>query len=239
MEHLPIITSKEAEILKWHHAGKNHTWISDKFNISIPEIRTLILKTAKGYTIEGDNMEKVCSCISFKDNEIEESVAKIEEHIKEGKELSGIIYNEKDASESPCLRITGTNLTFSKGIIGALNEEQRTKYCPSTTDIDRPKVRERIEKMRELMKSSKKEDLSGTKKGIEDYIAYQKGQEAANHYIYQVKKGIIKPDELPENSYRKDTPPSWRSWNQGFEEEIMMKIKGLPREAQEFLKRFF
>lgn len=59
-----------------------------------------------------------------------------------GEELSGIVIDEERARTSPCIRIDGTNLVFSKGIIGTLNKEQREKYCPtiitkppSTSDV--------------------------------------------------------------------------------------------------------
>jgi len=42
----------------------------------------------------------------------------------------GIVVDEEKAKKSPCYRVDGTNLVFSEGIIGALNEEQKEKYCP-------------------------------------------------------------------------------------------------------------
>ena len=45
-------------------------------------------------------------------------------------EYEGIVVNEEKAKASPCYRIDGTNLVFSKGIVGALSREQVEKYCP-------------------------------------------------------------------------------------------------------------
>jgi DNA-binding CsgD family transcriptional regulator len=38
---------KEKEILKWHYAGKKHSWIADKFGVSKKDIEELILKVGK------------------------------------------------------------------------------------------------------------------------------------------------------------------------------------------------
>ena len=57
--------------------------------------------------------------------------AKNEEFDKEEyEEYEGIVVNEEKAKTSPCYRIDGTNLVFSKGIVGALSREQVEKYCP-------------------------------------------------------------------------------------------------------------
>jgi hypothetical protein len=45
-------------------------------------------------------------------------------------DYEGIVVDEKVAKESPCYQIDDTDLVFSKGIIGALNDEQKKKYCP-------------------------------------------------------------------------------------------------------------
>lgn len=49
---LPQITQKEYEILKEHWAGKRHTFICRKHNITKPQLYDLIEKTANGYTIK-------------------------------------------------------------------------------------------------------------------------------------------------------------------------------------------
>jgi len=37
----------------------------------------------------------------------------------------GIVVNEELAKKSPCYKVDGTNLVFSKGIVGALSDEQK------------------------------------------------------------------------------------------------------------------
>jgi hypothetical protein len=51
-----------------------------------------------------------------------------------GGELGGIVYDEGIARATPCKCIelgSGSELCFSKGIIGALDKNQRLLYCPS------------------------------------------------------------------------------------------------------------
>lgn len=49
---------------------------------------------------------------------------------EEYEEYEGIVVNEEKAKTSPCYRIDGTNLVFSKGIVGALSRDQIERYCP-------------------------------------------------------------------------------------------------------------
>ena len=51
-KHLPKISKVEAEILKWHHAGKRHSWIENHYDITMPKLHDLILETARGYRVE-------------------------------------------------------------------------------------------------------------------------------------------------------------------------------------------
>ncbi len=36
------------EILKWHYAGKDHTWIMNKYNVSKAQIMDMVEKAGKG-----------------------------------------------------------------------------------------------------------------------------------------------------------------------------------------------
>jgi len=88
-------------------------------------------------------MAKVCKCVTLKTEELENF---------EG-ELGGIVVNEFEALISPCEHIKGTNLYYSKGIIGALNQEQIEKYCKrGIIEIERPEVVKRHEKWKEAVK---------------------------------------------------------------------------------------
>ncbi len=49
-------------------------------------------------------------------------------------DFEGIVIDEERAKSSPCYRVNGTNLIFSKGIVGALSKEQIEKYCPTITE---------------------------------------------------------------------------------------------------------
>ncbi len=51
-EELPVISERDYEILKWHCAGKKHTWIAKKFKVSLSYIRELLMKTGKGYIVK-------------------------------------------------------------------------------------------------------------------------------------------------------------------------------------------
>ena len=48
----PTIGIKDHEILKWHCAGKRHSWIAKKFNVSREYIRELLNETANGYEVK-------------------------------------------------------------------------------------------------------------------------------------------------------------------------------------------
>lgn len=51
-EEIPTISRKDFEILKWHWAGKPHSWIMEKYNVSREYIHDLILKTSKGFRLK-------------------------------------------------------------------------------------------------------------------------------------------------------------------------------------------
>jgi len=48
----PTIGIKDYEILKWHCAGKRHSWIAKKFNVSREYIDKLIRETSNGYEVK-------------------------------------------------------------------------------------------------------------------------------------------------------------------------------------------
>ena len=60
----------------------------------------------------------------------------------------GIIVNEALAKTTPCRCIEyrpGKKLCFSKGIIGALSDEQEEIYCPTTEKLESPGMEKRLE----------------------------------------------------------------------------------------------
>lgn len=59
----------------------------------------------------------------------------------------GIVVNEVVAKTSPCRCIEyrpGKKLCFSKGIIGALSDEQEEIYCPTTVPLESPGLERRM-----------------------------------------------------------------------------------------------
>lgn len=77
-----------------------------------------------------NQIKLVCSVVQYSKNEERE-----EERADSGP-FEGIVVDEDRAKITPCYRINGTNLIFSKGIIGALSKEQVEKYCPEI--IEKP-----------------------------------------------------------------------------------------------------
>ena len=60
----------------------------------------------------GGSSPMVCKCVT----------------LSEDNELSGIAVNEQLARQTPCHNAKG-KLAFSRGIVGALSEEDKQKYC--------------------------------------------------------------------------------------------------------------
>lgn len=60
----------------------------------------------------------------------------------------GIVVDEALAKATPCRCIEyrpGKKLCFSKGIIGALSDEQEKIYCPTTVPLESPRLERRLE----------------------------------------------------------------------------------------------
>lgn len=60
----------------------------------------------------------------------------------------GIVVDEALARATPCRCLEyrpGKKLCFSKGIIGALSDEQEEIYCPTTVPLDSPGLERRLE----------------------------------------------------------------------------------------------
>jgi len=51
MNEKPKISLRDYEILKWHCAGRKHSWIARKYKVSRKYIDELIRKTAGGFDI--------------------------------------------------------------------------------------------------------------------------------------------------------------------------------------------
>lgn len=86
-------------------------------------------------------------------------------------ELDGIVVSEELAKISPCTRIKDTNLVFTKGVVGALSKEQRDKYCPSITEVEREEFRKRTVRWSRAVKTCKErtKHLTGADR-VKSYI---------------------------------------------------------------------
>lgn len=72
----------------------------------------------------------------------------------------GIVVNEATAMASPCRCIEyrpGKKLCFSKGIVGALSDEQEKIYCPTTEKLESPGLEKRLEGWMESVGTCKAE----------------------------------------------------------------------------------
>ncbi len=72
----------------------------------------------------------------------------------------GIVVDEPLAKASPCRCIEyrpGKKLCFSKGIIGALSDDQEKIYCPTTVPLESPGLERRMESWMESVETCKAE----------------------------------------------------------------------------------
>jgi len=72
----------------------------------------------------------------------------------------GIVVNEATAMVSPCRCIEyrpGKKLCFSKGIIGALSDEQEAIYCPVTEELESPGLEKRLKDWMDAVETCKAE----------------------------------------------------------------------------------
>ena len=72
----------------------------------------------------------------------------------------GIVVNEATAMASACRCVQyrpGKKLCFSKGIIGALSDEQETIYCPVTEKLESPGLEKRLQDWMDSVETCKAE----------------------------------------------------------------------------------
>lgn len=72
----------------------------------------------------------------------------------------GIVVNEATAMTSPCRCIEyrpGKKLCFSRGIIGALSDEQEAIYCPVTEELESPRLEKRLKDWMDAVETCKAE----------------------------------------------------------------------------------
>jgi len=72
----------------------------------------------------------------------------------------GIVVNEATAMASPCRCVEyrpGKKLCFSRGIIGALSDEQETIYCPITEKLESLGLEKRLKDWMDAVETCKAE----------------------------------------------------------------------------------
>lgn len=72
----------------------------------------------------------------------------------------GIVVNKTVAMTSPCRCIEyrpGKKLCFSKGIVGALSDEQENMYCSTTEKLESPELERRLKGWMEAVDTCKAE----------------------------------------------------------------------------------
>lgn len=137
------------------------------------EYKLWMLMASGAYGFSGSKSKgKVCFCVQIEDHETEMG----QENPWEGKELSGIVIDERKALETPCERVSGTDLVFSEGVVGALDREQRDRYCKSgIIEIESPRLRARYSMFKRAVEVCKgrTRDLKGAER-VKAYIECMK-----------------------------------------------------------------
>ena len=80
--------------------------------------------------------------------------------------IGGIVIRPTIAKETACtcFDLDGEDLCFSKGVIGALTNEQEIKYCPIKVHRESEKLSRRVNKFRAAVKKCRT-------RGIREYLA--------------------------------------------------------------------
>jgi len=79
----------------------------------------------------------------------------------EGYLIDGRVVDEEVARTSPCTcyKLDGSDLCFSKGIIGTLTNEQEQKYCPTKIYKESEKIKRRLENFKKCVEKCKDKPL--------------------------------------------------------------------------------
>lgn len=75
----------------------------------------------------------------------------------------GVVVNETIAATTPCSCAEyrpGKKLCFSKGIVGALSDEQENTYCPVIIPLESPGLQKRLDNWMEAVDTCKAEIAS-------------------------------------------------------------------------------
>jgi len=106
----------------------------------------------------------------------------------------GIVVNEATAKASPCRCIEyrpGKKLCFSKGIVGALSDEQEKIYCPTIVPLESPGLERRMESWMESVETCKAE-IAEIPKGerLEPWLSCMSRQLAAKEIRVEIGSSV-------------------------------------------------
>ncbi|MBA7469157.1 hypothetical protein ES707_04423 [subsurface metagenome] len=143
------------------HIGKEHTGYRARLGGSNPMIKEGLTKEQITELAIG-TADKLLACV----RERAHSILMLHS-LPYSEDRQGIVVNEAEAKASPC-RCTeyrpGKKLCFSKGIIGALSDEQKESYCPTTVFVESAGLEKRFEDWMESIGTCRTE-IAGIVKG--------------------------------------------------------------------------
>jgi len=125
----------------------------------------------------GTGLERGTAASSLSDEDIEQVAEAVVEKFKEDESLllhsvpyvegsPGIVVDSDVAAGTSCkcARVDGSEICFSKGIIGGMSEGQKEAYCNPKTYMRSPRLEKRIREFKEAVVEAK-EKIKGVPKG--------------------------------------------------------------------------
>jgi len=125
----------------------------------------------------GTGFETNTAANSLSDEDIDRVADAVVERFKEDENLllhsvpyvegsPGIVVDTNVAARTPCkcARVDGSEICFSKGIIGGMSEGQKEAYCTVKIPFESPRLEHRIKEFKEAVAEAK-EKIKGVPKG--------------------------------------------------------------------------
>lgn len=135
------------------------------FNVPITEVTGEMVSHVQGIP-RGSGLERQIGNLS--DEDIDRVAEAVVEKFKEVESLllhsvpyvegsPGIVVDQEIAARTSCrcARVDGSEICFSKGIIGGLSEEQKELYCNPKVYIKSPRLEQRIKRFKEAVAEAK------------------------------------------------------------------------------------
>lgn len=146
--------------------------VASHFNVPLNEVTLNMVKHIKGIP-RGTGLGRN----NLSDEDIDRVTEAIVEKFKEDENLllhsvpyvegsPGIVVNEDIAARTPCkcATVDGSEICFSKGIVGGMSEGQKEAYCNPKTYFESPALEKRIRGFKEAVAEAK-EKIKGIPKG--------------------------------------------------------------------------